>query len=102
MSIADSVVDVSALWHLALYSLLATVGLVGAYSALLVGNERAETGIGRSGWLALEVAAGVVCLGILGHRRLGDHPEELAARARESSSSAWIRTRDLTIMSRAL
>ena len=62
-----TLVDVDALWHVALYSALAAVGLVTCYgTAVLALNRagRAESGA-RIGWLATVGVAALACAGLL-------------------------------------
>jgi hypothetical protein len=62
-----SLVDVNALWHVALYSLVAAVGLVAAYGTGLLALDRMQrTGAAaRAGWLLTAAVAGAVCIGLL-------------------------------------
>jgi hypothetical protein len=62
-----TLVDMDALWHVALYSVLAAVGLVTAYGTAVLALDRAgraETGA-RAGWLVAVSLAGLACLGLL-------------------------------------
>jgi hypothetical protein len=62
-----SLVDVDALWHVALYSMVAAVVLVTAYgTAILALDRRQRTGAAaRVGWLLTAGLAGAVCIGLL-------------------------------------
>jgi hypothetical protein len=57
-----TLVDVDALWHVALYSVLAAVGLVTAYGTAVVALERGED---QGGWRIVGVTAVLACLALL-------------------------------------
>jgi hypothetical protein len=62
-------VDVDALWHVLLYSVAGTLGLVVAFGAVLLALDRRE-GVGvtvaaRTTWLVTAGLAGLVCVAIL-------------------------------------
>ena len=67
--LTGTLVDVDALWHVALYSLVAAVGIVAAYGTLVLALDRSDrehTSAGaRTAWLATVGLMGAVCLGIL-------------------------------------
>jgi hypothetical protein len=62
-----SLVDVDALWHVALYSVVAAVGLVTAYGTGILALDRVQRGgtASRAGWMLVVVLAGALCLGLL-------------------------------------
>jgi hypothetical protein len=64
-----SLIDVNALWHVALYSVIGAIGLVTAYSTAVLALDRMErpaTGAGaRAGWALAIAVAGLVCLALL-------------------------------------
>jgi hypothetical protein len=62
-----SLIDVEALWHVALYSLIAAVGLVTAYGTGLLAVDRMQRSrtIARAGWMLAAGVAGAVCVGVL-------------------------------------
>jgi hypothetical protein len=62
---AAELVDVDALAHVALYSLLATVGLVGAYGTLILALDRGDHEQRRPARLLLAVLAGGACVAIV-------------------------------------
>ena len=62
-----TLVDVGALWHVALYCVLAAVGLVAAYGTAVLALDRAgraEAGA-RAAWLVTVSLAGLACVGLL-------------------------------------
>jgi hypothetical protein len=63
-----SLIDVKALWHVALYSLVAAVGLVTAYGTGLLAVDRMQRTrtVARVGWMLAAGVAGAVCVGLLG------------------------------------
>lgn len=67
--VTSTVVDVDALWHVALYSLVASVGVVAAYGTLVMALDRSERSRASTGprgaWLGLAVLMGLVCVGIV-------------------------------------
>jgi hypothetical protein len=67
--IASSLVDVDALWHVALYSFLAMVGLVTAYGTLVLAVDRAQRQnappSSRAAWVLAAALGGLVCVGLL-------------------------------------
>jgi hypothetical protein len=62
-----TLVDTDALWHVALYSLLAALGLTAAYGTAVLALDRLDRagGSARAGWTALIGAMGAVCVGLL-------------------------------------
>jgi hypothetical protein len=68
-----TIIDTDAFVHVALYGVLAAVGLVLAFSVALVGLDRAEgpdaggsaSGAARVGWLALTALGGAACVALL-------------------------------------
>jgi hypothetical protein len=69
MRIATTLIDVEAMWHVLLYSLLATVALVTAYGAGVLALDRIDRpeagGGARAGWTLAIGAAGLVCLALV-------------------------------------
>ena len=64
-----TMIDVDALWHVALYSFLAGIGLVTAYATGVlaldrIGRSEAAPGA-RAGWTLIVSVAALVCLGLL-------------------------------------
>jgi len=63
-------VDTDALWHVAVYSALAAVGLVTAYGTAVVALDRVGRSEGaggaRAGWMLVIGLAAVACLALLG------------------------------------
>jgi hypothetical protein len=64
-----TLIDVDALWHVALYSFLAAIGLVTAYATGVlaldrVGRSEAAPGA-RAGWMLAVSLAALVCVGLL-------------------------------------
>jgi hypothetical protein len=60
-----TIVDVDALWHVAVYALLATVTVTGGYGTLVLALDRVRGGDQRGGalgWWALAALAALVCL----------------------------------------
>lgn len=68
-----TIIDTDAFVHVALYGVLGAVGLVLAFSAALLGFDRAEgpdaggsvSGAARAGWMLLAVLGGAACLALL-------------------------------------
>ena len=64
-----SLVDVEALWHVALYSFLAVVGGVTAYGTVVLALDRVQreevTPAGRAGWIFAMGIGGLTCLALL-------------------------------------
>jgi hypothetical protein len=64
-----SLIDVEALWHVALYSLVGAIGLVAAYGTGVLALDRLErpaAGRGtRAACVLAIVLAGIVCVGLL-------------------------------------
>jgi hypothetical protein len=64
-----TIVDVDALWHVAVYSVLGALGLVTAYGTAVLALDRIErpaTGGGpRAGWTVVIAVAGLACVGLL-------------------------------------
>jgi hypothetical protein len=64
-----TLVDVDALWHVALYSVLAALGLVTAYGTAVLALDRIERpangGEARVGWSAVIALAGLACVALL-------------------------------------
>jgi hypothetical protein len=60
---------VDALWHVALYSLVAAVGLVTAYGTAVLALDRVERAGAspgaRTGWMLAVAVAGLICLGLI-------------------------------------
>ncbi len=67
--VTSTLVDVEALWHVALYSLVASVGVVAAYGTLVIALDRSDRSRASAGsrgaWLAVVALMGCVCLGIV-------------------------------------
>jgi hypothetical protein len=67
--IAAELVEVDALWHVLVYSLVGTLGLVIAFGGVLIAVDRGarEDGPGpaRTTWMAAAAIAGLVCVAIL-------------------------------------
>jgi hypothetical protein len=57
-----TLVDVDALWHVALYSALASVGLVTAYGTAVLALDRGEA---RASWRIVAGVALVACAALL-------------------------------------
>jgi hypothetical protein len=64
MSVA-TLVDTDALWHVAVYSLLAAVGLVTAYGTGVLALDRIGRGQARAGWTLVATGAGLACLALV-------------------------------------
>jgi hypothetical protein len=62
-----SLVDFDALWHVALYSLVAALGLVTAYGTGILALDRVQRGgtASRAGWMLVVAVAGALCVGLL-------------------------------------
>jgi hypothetical protein len=64
-----SLVDVDALWHVALYSFVAVVGVVIAYGTLVLALDRVQrdetTPAERAGWTLAMGVCGLTCLALL-------------------------------------
>jgi hypothetical protein len=64
-----TLVDTDALWHVAVYSLLAALGLVTAYGTAVLALDRmdrpATAGGARVAWAALIGLAGLACIALL-------------------------------------
>jgi hypothetical protein len=69
MTPSASLVDVNALWHVALYSFVAVIGLVAAYGTAVLALDRVERAgerpAARAGWMLGIALAGLVCLGLV-------------------------------------
>jgi hypothetical protein len=67
--IAAELVDVDALWHVLLYSLAGTLGLVVAFGTILFavdrGSREGEAAAARNAWMALAALAGLACVALL-------------------------------------
>jgi hypothetical protein len=67
--IAAELVDVDALWHVLLYSLAGTLGLVIAFGAVLFAVDRSnrdgEAALARSSWMVVAAIAGLICIALL-------------------------------------
>jgi hypothetical protein len=67
--LAAELVEVDALWHVLLYSVAGTLGLVVAFGTVLFALDRGardgEAGMARGAWVTVAVAAGLVCLALL-------------------------------------
>jgi hypothetical protein len=67
--IAAELVDVDALWHVLLYSVVGAIGLVIAFGGVLIAVDRGaredRPGPARTTWMAAAALAGLVCLAIL-------------------------------------
>jgi hypothetical protein len=64
-----SLIDVDALWHVALYSAVAAVGVVTAYGTAVLALDRAERehkGLpARLAWMLTVAVSGLVCVALL-------------------------------------
>jgi hypothetical protein len=67
--VGASLVDVDALWHVALYSFVAVVGVVTAYGTVVLALDRVQreelTPAGRAGWIIAMGLGGLVCVTLL-------------------------------------
>jgi hypothetical protein len=67
--IAAELVDVDALWHVLVYSVAGTLGLVIAFGGVLISVDRGartgRPGAARTTWMAAAAIAGLICLAIL-------------------------------------
>jgi hypothetical protein len=67
--LAAELVDVDALWHVLLYSVAGTLGLVVAFGTVLFavdrGNRDGEAASGHAAWMAVAALAGLVCIALL-------------------------------------
>jgi hypothetical protein len=67
--IAAELVDVDALWHVLLYSVAGTLGLVLAFGGVLIAVDRGartgRPGAARTTWMTAAVFAGLICVAIL-------------------------------------
>jgi hypothetical protein len=63
-----SLIDVNALWHVAVYSLVAAIGLVTAYGTGILALDRMQRTrtIARAGWMLTAGVAGALCIALLG------------------------------------
>jgi hypothetical protein len=64
-----SLIDVEALWHVALYSFVAVVGVVTAYGAVVLALDRVQHGSGTpaqpAGWMLAIGLGTLVCPGLV-------------------------------------
>ena len=67
--LAAELVDVDALWHVLLYSLAGTLGLVVAFGTVLFaldrGNRDGEAAAARRTWMFVAAVAGILCVALL-------------------------------------
>jgi fluoride ion exporter CrcB/FEX len=63
--LATDLIDVDALLHVALYGFVGGLGLVAAFSTLVVGYDRVESLPRRGAWPVVVVLSGLLCLVIV-------------------------------------
>jgi hypothetical protein len=67
-AIASSIVDLSALWKIVVVTVIAGIGVVGAFGYVLLGISRYQTvrvGGSRAAYVLLVMLAGAFCLAVV-------------------------------------